>query len=80
LNFLPELFSLNLLYYSDTITQKLVQRSVEVEGNLGHKKVLAELVMAAYVHPCGEGEVLHMVHGLPRHISICYHSTPEFMA
>jgi hypothetical protein len=80
MNFLRDLFSLNLLYYSDTITQKLVQRSVEVEGNLGHKKVLGGLVMAAYVHPCGEGEVLHMALGLRRHTSICYHSTLEFMA
>jgi hypothetical protein len=62
------------------ITQKLVQKFVEVEGNLGHKKVLGELVMAAYVHLCGEGEVLHMALDLPKPTSICYHSTPEFMA
>jgi hypothetical protein len=67
-------------YYSDTITQKLVQKSVEEEGNLGRRKVQGELVMAAYVHPCGEEEVLHMALGLPRPTSICYHSTPEFMA
>jgi hypothetical protein len=36
--------------------------------------------MAAYVHPCGEGEVWRMALGLPRRTSICYHSTPEFMA
>jgi hypothetical protein len=62
------------------ITQKLVQKFVGVEGNPGHKKVLEELVMEAYVHPCGEEEALLMVLDLPKPTSICYRSTPEFMA
>jgi hypothetical protein len=62
------------------IIQKLVQKFVEAEGNLGHKKVLGELVMEAYVHHCGEEEALLMVLDLPKHTSICYHSIPELMA
>jgi hypothetical protein len=77
---LYDLFSLKFLYYSDMTTQKHVQKFVEVEGNLGHKKVLGELDTAAFVHPCGEGEVLHMAHDLPKLTFICYHSTQEFMA
>jgi hypothetical protein len=60
--------------------QKRVQKFEVVEENLGHKKVLGELVMAAYVHLCGEAEVLHMVLGLLKHTFICYHFTLEFMA
>lgn len=77
---LYDLFSLKFLYYSDMTTQKHVQKFMEVEGNLGHKKVLGELATAAFVHPCGEGEVLHMVHDLPKLTFICFHSTRGFMA
>jgi hypothetical protein len=74
------LFSSKFLYYSDMITQKLVQKFVEVERNPGHKKVQGELVMEAYVHPCGEEEALLMVLDLLKLTSICYHFTPGFTA
>lgn len=77
---LYDLFSLKFLFYSDMTTQKHVQKFVEVEGNLGHKKVLGELDMAAFVHPCGKGEVLLMALGLPKLTFICCHSTQGFMA
>jgi len=80
MHILYDLFSLEFLYYSDMTTQKHVQKFVEVEGNLGHKKVLGELDTGAFVHPCGEGEVLHMVLDLPKLTFICYHSTRGFMA
>lgn len=77
---LYDLFSLKFLSYSDMTIQKHVQKFVEVEENLGHKKVLGELDTAAFVHPCGEGEVLHTVLDLPKLTFICYHSTRGFMA